>query len=220
MEYTISQELQTFIDVVYKAVTPSYSLNDVAHGIDHALVVCHTALELNSTFDLQQDEHEIVVAALSHDMFSWTRSNHDKMVYHWLMTLDEEWLHRFRPIQIERIALAAMEHRSSYIGLYSSRLSELIATADRHAPLGQVEELLIRAFGYRGYSLNDTIPLTIVNECIDHVKEKFGTKTKRKFPQLWLDIYEEEYARYRRDVDNITVGSATIRLNLNIDKDK
>lgn len=218
--YVIPDELKPFISDVYAAVAPSYSLNDQAHNLAHALDICHRALAINDDLNMQLDLYEIAVAALAHDMFSWTRSNHDEMVYHWIMTLSAPWIDRFRPNQIERIALAAKEHRSSYIGRYSSRLSELVATADRDPPTDKPERLLIRALEFRGQYLTRPIALSVLRECIEHVKEKYGTKTARKFPQLWLNYYQDSYVAYRQGVDIITVESAMNGLGLMIDKDK
>lgn len=217
MKYSIPTYLNGFIETVVRTIQPSYSLNDKAHDIDHAKEVCYKALELNATvLTTPLPEREVVVAALCHDMFAWSRNNHHDMAYHWLMTLEVKWIEEFTPIQRERIALASKEHRSSYMGQYSSKLSELIATSDRGVPTGAPEQLVYRSLVFRGWDKTSPVERTLLNECITHVIDKYGTATNRKFPQLWLALYGELYDTYRTAVDYLTINSVVTVLQLTL----
>lgn len=122
-----------FIDEVKEHFSKFYENVDVAHGIPHVKEVMRLALSMNDLLDLKLPFKEIVIASISHDIFSFSkRDTHHIDAGDYIQT-DVSTIYD----DIEdrtNIVNAVKEHRGSYTGEYSSLLSELISSADRGTP--------------------------------------------------------------------------------------
>lgn len=175
--YTESEfaQLKEALITVYE---PYYLINDEAHQIDHVVAVCDRAIEINEHQNLGLDRRMIVIAALTHDLFTRFRSNHHIMAYHFLETAREPWLVGFTNDEKQLMAFACLEHRASWKGDYTSLLSELIATADRGVP-GNLDELVWRCYLYGR----------------DRLKENHQDAKERIIPHLVAKLCKDDYGK-------------------------
>lgn len=196
-------EYMTLMEMLIQKYETHYKLNDDAHQIDHVISVANHALELNTVLSLNIDRRMIVVPAILHDLFTWSRSNHELLAYHHLMTMNEPWIRQFDVFQRQAMANACKEHRASYKGKYTGLLSELIASADRGKPT-DIHEAVKRAYLYGTSKLrlaNDEAQL----RAIEHIQEKFTKTGYAKYPKLFLEVYRDELVQFQEDIKNITL---------------
>ena len=106
---------------------------DQAHGLSHVLAVTNLALDFNSKLGLDISEYDIIVAGISHDIFSFTHRNEHHTKARDYILQDTGAIYEYVDNK-EHIAYAVGEHRGSYKGEYTSLLSELISAADRGLP--------------------------------------------------------------------------------------
>jgi hypothetical protein len=183
---------QELIEMLMRKYEYAYSICDKAHQFEHTLQVCKTALELNQKFDLGIEERLIVPPALLHDLFTWSRSNHHYLAHSFFTFEPASWLvNNYTQEERELMGLAALEHRASWKGGYSSLLSELIATADRGDPQ-DVVEMIRRAIQYRRKHNPEMSAEVQVIESLKHLREKFHSETGYAvYPPLYLKVYGE-----------------------------
>lgn len=181
--------------------TDRYATHDKAHRIDHVVSVCDLALEMNERMVLGLDRRLIVVPALLHDLFTWSRSNHEQLAYYNILTNQDSWIQGFSDDERRSMALACLEHRASYKGTYSSLLSELIASADRGAP-DSVERAIARSYGYATTKLGMSETEARVHS-VEHVKEKFGKGGYAKYPELYLRYFGERLVDFQEAISRL-----------------
>lgn len=175
-----------------------YSYNDKAHRIDHVVGVCNLALKLNEQLELGIDRRLIVIPAICHDLFTWSRSNHHELGRLWLLTANEGWLEQYTADERHLMANAIAEHRASYKGEYGSTLSELIASADRGAPVS-VADTVARAHQYGMCKLGLDEETSKVR-AVEHVKEKFGKGGYAKYPNLYMRAFGDQLQQFQADI--------------------
>jgi HD superfamily phosphodiesterase len=187
MEHYKVEDYLELREYLINKFTPLYTINDKAHQIDHVIDVCDRALRINTEFDLRQDPRYIVIAALSHDLFTWSRSNHQFLAYQYIVSLKESWINQFDEKERQLIALACLEHRASYKGYYTSMLSELIAAADRGDPT-ELKEKIKRCFDYGVDKLKQS-PKEALLRVIPHLQDKYLNKAYGNNPPLFYRVY-------------------------------
>lgn len=174
-------------ETLVRRFTPLYSVNDKAHQIDHVIGVCDRAIEINERFGLGLDRRKIVISALSHDLFTWSRFNHHMLAEAYLLTAQEKWLEGWGFSDRQEMAWACLEHRASWTRDYSTQLSQLIATADRGVP-GNLEEHVWRCYLYGRDNLKQSHQEAL-ERVIPHLVEKLCTKGYGKNPPLYTTVY-------------------------------
>lgn len=196
-------------DYLINKFTPMYSINDKAHQIDHVIDVCDRALRLNQDFTLGLDPRMIVISALCHDLFTWSRNNHHYLAKEYLLSLNESWIMSYDSEQVLQMANAAYEHRASWKGGYSSLLSELIATADRGEP-GNIEEKIRRCYLYGVDKLKET-PAVAIARVIPHLLEKYCEAGYGNNPPLYYRVYGEKLEQMKQEILALTPESDLIK---------
>lgn len=192
------RELQNFLVNKFEK---QYAINDRAHRLDHVVSVAELALEINERLELQIDRRLIVIPAICHDLFTWSRSNHQTLAYHYLKTLNESWILAFDEHERELMASACAEHRASYDGSYTSILSELIASADRGRPT-DFDTVVRRAVDYAEGVLKLSTEEARV-KAVEHVKEKFGRSGYARYPLLYMRVFGDELKQLQDKVSKL-----------------
>ena len=155
-----------------------YEKNDLGHQLDHALEVTTTALDMNEVLGLKISEKMIYAAGLAHDIMVWKdRKKHHGLGADWV--IENRYLKDcFNFYDRYTIAIAVYQHRASVkLEKFHSDLAELIASADRPAPI--VDVLVKRVF------LNNKDKQIALN----HLKEKFGSGGYVWYPKMYKRYY-------------------------------
>ncbi|MNN60167.1 hypothetical protein D3C81_1753350 [compost metagenome] len=153
---------------------------------------------INEKLDLGYNPKLILLFAYFHDLFAYSRNNHQELSATWVATTDHPFVQELEASEREWLAHACREHRASYEGEYSCQFSELAAAADRGFP-GRVEGMVQRAVMYRvdrGVVEQEAYP-----GAVEHIKEKFGSGGYAKYPKLYTDAFGEQLAEQRKEVD-------------------
>lgn len=193
-------KLDELINSVRSFVIPYYEKNDSAHTILHADSVCRLALQLNDFLDLNDrvDDSLVVLASYFHDVAAHDRKNHHIKASEVVRTLDFELLNILNNSDRELVALACLEHRASFKGSFSSRLSELVSSADRGKPSLQ-------------YHLQRSIQYTMDREemsydearklaCM-HMKDKYGCGGYAKYPDLYKRYFAAQLKQLEFEIE-------------------
>lgn len=178
-----------------------WELNDRAHRIEHFEAVNECALYINNKLGLEHCPKLILLAAFFHDLFAWSRFNHEILSHEWVATTDHEIFRALDFVERDLVAMACAEHRASYDGDFSSSFSELISSADRGFP-GDVPSMLNRAVLYRlaqGASTDEATRGAVI-----HLKEKYGTGGYARYPDIYMRAFGDELAKQRLAIDTLT----------------
>lgn len=189
-----------------------YRKNDAAHLEDHAINVVLHADEIIDRFpELQKQRHVILTAALLHDVKCHV--NRDKHHILGALAVYREYIdahfvsrHCFRYQEVTMIEEAVLEHRASWNHKRSHDVSECVAAADRGKP--ELFTYLRRAVRYRYAQLvedtvlTEDIKVTIINDSLVHMREKFGENgyAWRTMPKYTLLMYEANIAEMKAAV--------------------
>lgn len=183
--------------------TPHWALNDGAHRIGHFAEVEACANEINRRLDLRHDPVLIMLAAYFHDLFAWSRENHEQLSWMYTWTTDHRIfveLDKAIPGGREMVAYACLEHRASYKGGFTNGFSALVSSGDRGFP-GAVEKMVERSMRYHVDKLKVTDSVECRERAIKHIKEKFGTGGYARYPDLYFRAFGEELAAQRLEID-------------------
>lgn len=196
-------DLDQLRNLIIAEFTPHWALNDGAHRIGHFAEVEACGNEINNRLDLGYSPKLIMFAAYFHDLFAWSRENHEEMSWLYTSTTDHPIfveLDKENPLFRELVAFACREHRASFTGNFSNGFSELISSADRGFP-GDVQAMYNRSVQYHIDRLKVTDPVERHERVVKHLKEKFGTGGYARFPELYLMAFGSELDEQRRLID-------------------
>lgn len=107
---------------------------------------------------------------------------------------------KFTPRQLRNIAAAIAEHRGSYKGLYTSKLSDLVSSADRGAP--DLGAKIRRSYQY--HIENHTPRRRIPDEVVAIIREKYGKGGYARFPEYYRKLYAKELAQFQQAASDLT----------------
>ena len=191
-------ELQELREMTLNQFSRHWELNDRGHRSEHFAAVERCGLLVNERLDLGFDPRLIFMVSWFHDLFAWDREKHHELSAYWFLTSEHEVLRSFTRIERELMSHACREHRSSYVGEYTTDFSQLMAAADRGIP-GNIEGMIDRAVKYRldkGIDLDDPY-----GKAVAHVKEKFGRESKARFPDFYRKAFAAEIEEQHRLLD-------------------
>jgi exopolyphosphatase/pppGpp-phosphohydrolase len=181
--------------LIREYVLPFYKMNDNAHKIDHADIVCDRALELNNRLEYTIDKEYVMLAAYLHDIGCWLdRKNHHKVAYNIIYMLRNyiPLLNHMDDAEVELVANACLEHRSSFKGVRTSGLSELLAVADKGVP--DIGGLIKRSYDFK--------PGRGFKDILFHINEKFGTNGYAySNDRLYVDLMHKEISQLQEDIE-------------------
>lgn len=209
-------ELDIYKREVIQFFKPYYTGADAAHGLQHVVTVMRRALRMNRELLKQEDERHVIVAAIAHDMFSFNhREDHQQRASRFIIEKSTEPILKCFDLKaILRISAAINEHRASYLGEYSSQLSELISAADRDAP--NLKKIIKRihacsidtrlTFNTDDMELKQDGPEELFLErTLIHLKKKFGKSGYARYNTIYMEYYEEEHQALLEEIENITL---------------
>lgn len=191
-----------FIDRQRNTIITKYSaqylLNDPSHRSSHFRTVEKTALEINDVLELDQDPLHIMLVAYFHDLFAWSRNNHHQLAFEWVRTTDDPFIKQLHDKDRARVAAACLEHRATYDGNFSSKLSELMSAADREAPTS-VKEMMKRSIEYHLFKERNQAKAE--DKARVHIKDKFGTNGYARYPEIYMQVYGDKLYELQKAID-------------------
>lgn len=187
-------------EAIVKDFSRHWELNDEAHREPHFQEVFLTAREINDTLQLGIPEYQMLLVAYFHDLFAWSRFNHHILSHAFVDTGDWWKFHFLNPVERGEVAEACFQHRASYKGVFTCRLSELMNSADRERP-SNVETMLKRAIQYRLGKNPDATVDSVYSESLKHLWEKFGPNGYARYPEMYLKVYGEKVSQIRKAID-------------------
>ncbi len=184
------KKMRLFRDEVREYYKSYYENSDEAHLIDHPDSVCDLALKINKEFD----ETLVILSAYIHDIFNKKdRKNHHKLAYEYVINSDDKYLKELSDQERKLIAHAVLEHRASFKGIYYSKLSEIISSADRGLP--DFKHVIKRSIKFNNNNIDDVYK---------HIKEKYTTDGYAVFPDAYREIFSDELQRFQKLADELT----------------
>lgn len=225
----LTQHQQQIRDRVRAWVLPFYERNDDAHLIDHADMVMEESIKImsklvavklptttqinhkfriiNAPLEFHVDHVELVIMAVyCHDMLcAASRDEHHELAYLKVLASKEkveECLGReCTQTELELIALACYEHRSSYKGTRVSIISEIVAAGDRGEPVTSLSTYR-RSYVYSRSMFKTTHEEACVH-CFNHIREKFIERCP--YPKLTQMYYADTIKRQLAYLSSLTL---------------
>ncbi|AXH70785.1 HD domain protein [Vibrio phage BONAISHI] len=197
-------KLGTLVSVHYTENKRFYDQCDAGHQLSHVALVAAEADRINKELGSPYSTELVVAAAMWHDIFSTKehRDVHEQKAADYVLEHQQDHviLTSFTKEEIILISNAIRQHRASYKGEYSSKLSEIIAAADRGNP--DLDKMLRRVIKIKMdvYSMDYD---TAYSEGIIHLKEKFGKNGYAKYPKLYQDMYSSEIQDLQNKLESL-----------------
>jgi HD superfamily phosphodiesterase len=188
------------------------SYKSLAHGMEHIEEVYKKAVYMNVKYNLNLPKDEILIVSMFHDIFQdKNRANHHILAHDWIMSSMHPMITLKDKEKQKRMALAVREHRASYeSGVYSSVLSELLATADREAP--DIYKIVTRAYKYQLDKYPTKTHREMVNDVIKHLVEKYGKDGYTAYTNMYVVEYGDNLMMLFDLIDKIATGK--VKLNI------
>lgn len=180
-------------ELIHATVGSIYEQADPSHRWDHVVAVMQLAVSINLKEQVWDNESDVIVAALLHDIGC---ANVGKGIHHIegaRMLSSGELMEWFDDIVVRfsldkyAILYSIIEHRASYQGSYSTKLSELISAADRLEP--SVERVVLRMKQW-GASLEKTV---------SHLQDKFSTTGYAVYPECYKSYFGTDFISFQED---------------------
>lgn len=173
----------------------SFTFNDAAHDIKHIYYVCKLGFDLCLQSGLNDRDTSLVLAGcFLHDIgCRYDRATHHIISYGMTFTfLDAHAPGHFDAEETLLIAKSCLEHRASNKEGFSSKISELVALADRGIP--DFELYAKRAVQFRFGSVSDDN--VMAEEVYAHMLDKFLPESGYvwdNYPKLGKELFEQEW---------------------------
>lgn len=182
-----------------------WQLNDPGHRFEHFNEVFVAGLTINEKLKLGQKEELILLAAFFHDLFTWDRTNHHNLAAEWVLQTEYRLISNLNDYDKKLLSYACREHRASGSGIYSSKFSELMASADRGlASDDKAERLFERVLTCRTQRWSATMTQEKIREdSLEHVKSKYGIRAMRTFPAMWQNAFPGELTKLQQAVADL-----------------
>ena len=186
--------------VIRDFVCPFYKENDLAHQIGHADEVCDLALKLNETLEVKEEVKLVMLAAYFHDIFAKDREVHHELSYTFVSETEEEIIAVLSDEERKKVAMACLEHRSSFHDAFYSPLSEIISSADRGIPNLKDNMERSKLFWMSRHGTDET---AAENHAREHMKEKYGANGYANYPLLYRRFFKTELEVMQQEIDNL-----------------
>lgn len=208
---------------VVRYCTISNSYNDEAHNLEHIHAVVKLGVELGNKAGYHGSKEMVIVfyGCLMHDLgCRYNREKHHELS----ATMATEILSNFGNYglndsvlemfglnneMIREVSRCCLEHRSSYAGGPTTRLSTIVALADRGKPNFNV--YVMRAFLFR---MNDGLNLhEMCSEIYSHLLDKFSLTDGynwKSYPKEGLELFADEWAAFHRSMLRSNVLGLTL----------
>lgn len=179
---SVNPELRAYIEA---EILPQYAKNDRAHGILHIREVIRRSFLLNDAFSLKLGPNLIYAIAAYHDLGKHVDSDRHEFVSAELFRTDPKIHNFFSDAEIQTIAEAIEDHRSSKTDHPRSAYGELISSADRNT---RIEMVFIRSF----FVGKDRQPDTTVADFLDFTFHRLSKRYSEQDPENMF-FADQEY---------------------------
>jgi len=174
--------------------------NDAGHQHDHVFDVVMEAARLSG------GNRNATLAAFLHDI----GCGFDRDRHHEIGAELSEGLLRYNEIEcdLDMVVKAVLEHRASWKGGYSSKVSEWVSAADRGKP--DADRYLKRSYLYAKSKLGKNHEQSI-QHALETIRGRFLLKTPEA-PEWYFELYAEEWKQMREDLANETLERTAERM--------
>lgn len=204
----INKDLKEYID---KNILIHYDNFDKGHDINHVTHVINFSLYLCDIYKLNEDI--CYTAASYHDIGLYKgRDLHNEYSYKYVLN-DVNLYNWFNEREINIIALACKEHRSSNKLIPESIYSKIISDADKTDGL-TIERMLTRSYGYNLNIHPDLSNDKIFELIYNHLKEKYGKGGYSKLLLPESKIYANEAREKIIEILSSKENTKSIFMNL------
>ena len=183
-----------------EAVCEHIAKNDAGHSYEHVFDVVQEASRLSG------GDRNAILAAFMHDIACGI--NRDQ--HHQIGAQLAEGLLEMYDIEcdLDIVVKAVLEHRASWKGGYSSKVSEWVSAADRGVP--NADKHLKRSYLYAKSKLGKSHEQSVLH-AFEHIREKFLENTPEA-PEWYYEYYREEWAEMRRTLRSETLETTAKRM--------
>lgn len=159
------------IKYINQNILPEYDQNEHAHDRGHAEYVAHRSLNFAHNFSHNLDYAMVYTIAAYHDIKHHVNAKeHEKLGSEALLT-DRDLREYFNPKQIETMAEAVFDHRSSIDSEPRTIYGKIICSADRTTT---VRNAMQATYHYRAFHCPENNLQEIITEAYEHIKSKYG----------------------------------------------
>lgn len=189
----INKDLTKYIE---ENIFPSYNKNDEGHNLEHIkYVIDRSMMFANSIPGINYDM--VYTIASYHDIGHYIDANNHEKISSEILHNDTKLRDFFDEEQIIIMSDAVYDHRASLDIIPRSIYGKIVSSADRNT---SIDSILKRSYEYTikhnpNFSLEE-----VINQCREHVKNKFGNKGYATNKMYFKD---EEYEKFLIDTENL-----------------
>lgn len=176
----INRELKNYIET---KIFPQYALNDSGHQIDHIKYTIRRSLLFAKSVPNVNLEMVYSIAAY-HDVGHHLDAAHHERISSQILRNDQKLQDFFSTEEIDTMAKAIEDHRSTNNRAPRNIYGKIIVTADKTI---NVNKMLTRTYAYRVHTLNESDLNTIIEESRQHLIDKYGPKGYALEKSYFLD---------------------------------
>ncbi len=189
-----------------------YNYNDEAHKFNHVEEVLANALFIEEVILTNYGFEKLAILAYIHDMYSGLdRLHHHTLAQQWVLDNKFDKIFRnFKIEEIDEIAYAVGEHRASFKGEYTSKLSELLSAADKgKLELTKYIKRIYSSYNNKnnsyGHFNGHVLPThgAKIGATLTHLKSKFSRTGYMRLNSVYKEVYKDDIEQFYLDVDLI-----------------
>lgn len=197
----INRDLIKYIE---ENIFPSYNKNDEGHNLEHIKYVIDRSIKF-ANFISKINYDMVYTIASYHDIGHYIDAKNHERISSEILLNDIKLRDYFDEEQIKIMGEAVYEHRASLDITPRSVYGKIVSSADRNT---SIDSILKRSYEYTvkhnpNFSLEE-----IVNECREHVKNKFGNNGYAVYKIYFKD---EAYEKFLIDAENLVNNDTKFR---------
>lgn len=196
-KYKIREEI---IDYLNGVLQFHYCQNDKGHGIDHAKYVINRSLKFASKVEFMNFEMVYVIAAY-HDVAHHIDARNHETISAKMLSEDIKLKDFFTDEQIEIMAEAVEDHRSSMVRKPRSIYGKIVSSADRNT---DIVTTLKRCYSYNRKHYPEFNEGEIIEECRRFIIRKFGLNGYAR-TKMYFD--DKDYEKYLNDITELALDN-------------
>ena len=180
-------------------VAPIYAVFDPAHRMQHIDNVLHLSTRLSTWYYLTPTETRLTrLAVYCHDLgLLYGREEHHNHSADIVLTRTLPVIKDLPDDELKVVADACREHRASGSGVYSSKVSEVVAASDRGRPdFWALYQRIASNFEH-------LTPEARKAEVHAHMRKKYGSAGYVKYPEFYSRVFRCEIEALRCRIDSI-----------------
>ena len=204
------------VEYIEKSVFPLYGTNDKGHGLNHIIDVINRSFDLLNNLQLDLDPTTVFVIAAYHDIGrAINDEEHEKISAK--MFLEDEFIKQlYSNEEMQAMAMAIEDHRSSFEDEPRSDYGKLISSADRNTSIEVTFERSYEVGKFRN-------PNQTVSEFLDSTITRLTKRYGEENPENMFFI-DDKYKKYIEDIRCLLKNEEQFKKRYcstnHIDKDK